>query len=138
SDEHAGAKAEGDAQEGGGDDVHAAEHDADWGDAGRSGSGGGEEEDGRPQLEASPVSLREHLMEQVRLTCAAPRDCALVELIVDALDDNGYLEESLDDIHARLPQEIEVEFDELRTALSMVQSLDPAGVGARSAAECLA
>ena len=43
--------------------------DADWGDAGRSGSGGGEDEDGRPQLEASPVTLREHLMEQVRLTC---------------------------------------------------------------------
>jgi RNA polymerase sigma-54 factor len=68
----------------------------------------------------------------------AQRDCALVELIVDALDDNGYLEESLDDIHARLPAELEIEFDELRTALSLVQSMDPAGVGARSAAECLA
>jgi RNA polymerase sigma-54 factor len=117
-----------------------ADHEMDWGDAGRSGSGsgGGEEEDGRPQLEASPVSLREHLMEQVRLTCCAARDCALVELVVDALDDNGYLEESLDDIHARLPAELEIEFDELRTALSLVQSMDPPGVGARSAAECLA
>src|SRR6476661_532125 len=47
------------------------EHDMDWGEPGRSGSGG-EEEDGRPQLEASPVSLREHLMEQVRLTCMSP------------------------------------------------------------------
>src|ERR1051325_3481236 len=77
-------------------------------------------------------------MEQVRMTCIAPRDCALVELVVDALDDNGYLEEALDDIHARLPDELEIEFDELRTALALVQSLDPAGVGARSAAECLA
>src|SRR3569623_73072 len=76
--------------------------------------GGGEDEDGRPQREASPVTLREHLMDQVRLTCLAPRDCALVELIVDALDDNGYLEESLDEIHARLPAELEIEFDELR------------------------
>lgn len=121
----------------GGEDVSAAEPDADWGEGGRSGSGG-EDEDGRPQLEASPVTLREHLMEQVRLTCIAARDCALVELIVDALDDNGYLEESLDEIHARLPEELEIEFDELRTALSLVQSMDPAGVGARSAAECLA
>jgi RNA polymerase sigma-54 factor len=122
----------------GGDEVSAADHEADWGEGGRSGSGGAEDEDGRPQLEASPVTLREHLMEQVRLTCVAQRDCALVELIVDALDDNGYLEESLDDIHARLPAELEIDFDELRTALSLVQSMDPAGVGARSAAECLA
>jgi RNA polymerase sigma-54 factor len=114
------------------------EQEMDWGEAGRSGSGGGEEEDGRPQLEASPVSLREHLMEQVRMTCISPRDCALVEIVVDALDDNGYLEESLDDMHARMPAELEIEFDELRTALSLVQSMDPPGVGARSAAECLA
>ncbi len=109
----------------------------DWGEYGRSGSGG-EDEDGRPQLEASPVTLREHLMEQVRMTCCAARDCALVELVVDALDDNGYLEEPLEDIHARLPEELEIEFEELRTALAMVQSMDPPGVGARSAAECLA
>jgi RNA polymerase sigma-54 factor len=112
---------------------------ADWGEAGTgSGSGGGEDEDGRPQLEAAGVTLREHLMEQVRLTCLSPRDCALAELIVDALDDNGYLEEALDEIHARLPEELEVEIEELRTALALVQSLDPVGVGARSAAECLA
>jgi RNA polymerase sigma-54 factor len=119
-------------------EANGGEQEMDWGDAGRSGSGGGEEEDGRPQLEASPVSLREHLMEQVRMTCLSPRDCALVEIVVDALDDNGYLEESLDDMHARMPAELEIDFDELRTALSLVQSMDPPGVGARSAAECLA
>ncbi|MCS0628946.1 RNA polymerase factor sigma-54 [Telluria mixta] len=127
-----GGDAGGDSGEGGG------EGGEDWGEYGRSGSGGGEEEDGRPQLEASPVTLREHLMEQVRMTCCAARDCALVELVVDALDDNGYLEEPLEDIHARLPEELEIEFEELRTALALVQSMDPPGVGARSAAECLA
>ena len=127
-----GGESGGDSGEGGG------EGGEDWGEYGRSGSGGGEDEDGRPQLEASPVTLREHLMEQVRLTCCAARDCALVELVVDALDDNGYLEEPLEDIHARLPEELEIEFEELRTALAMVQSMDPPGVGARSAAECLA
>lgn len=132
----------GNADNGGGD---GAEGDAggdgdagDWGEGGRGSGSGGEDEDGRPQLEASPVTLREHLMEQVRLTCCAARDCALVELVVDALDDNGYLEEPLDEIHARLPAELEIEFEELRTALALVQSMDPPGVGARSAAECLA
>ncbi|MGJ7915987.1 RNA polymerase factor sigma-54 [Massilia sp. LXY-6] len=130
-----GGEAEG--SDGDNGDSGGAEREMDWGEPGRSGSGG-EEEDGRPQLEASPVSLREHLMEQVRLTCISPRDCALVEIVVDTLDDNGYLEESLDELHARLPAELEIEFDEVRTALSLVQSMDPPGVGARSAAECLA
>lgn len=130
-----GGEAEGNDRDSG--DAGGAEREMDWGEAGRSGSGG-EEEDGRPQLEASPVSLREHLMEQVRLSCSSPRDCALVELVVDTLDDNGYLEETLDELHARLPAELDIEFDELRTALSLVQSMDPPGVGARSAAECLA
>jgi len=139
----AGGAENGDGQgEGGGDgaDAPAGEGDADWGSLGSgSGSGSsGEDDDGRPQLEASPVTLREHLMEQVRMTTVVARDRVLVELVVDALDDNGYLEEPLDDIHARLPAELEIEFEELRTALALVQSLDPAGVGARSAAECLA
>jgi RNA polymerase sigma-54 factor len=128
-----GADAGGDGAEGGG-----SEGGEDWGEFGRSSGSGGEDEDGRPQLEASPVTLREHLMEQVRMTCCAARDCALVELVVDALDDNGYLEEPLEDIHARLPAELEIEFEELRMALALVQSMDPPGVGARSAAECLA
>jgi RNA polymerase sigma-54 factor len=130
----AGGDAGGDSgAEGGGDGDS-----ADWGEGSRSGSSGSDDEDGRPQLEASPVTLREHLMEQVRMTCCAARDCALVELVVDALDDNGYLEEPLEDIHARMPEELEIEFEELRTALALVQSMDPPGVGARSAAECLA
>ena len=111
--------------------------DSDWGEGGRA-SGNGEDEDGRPQLEAGGVTLREHLSEQVRVTNLNPRDRALAELVIDAIDDNGYLEEQLDEIHARLPQELEVEMDELRCALALVQSLDPVGVGARSAAECLA
>jgi len=131
--------ANGEANEAGGEGGESGgEGGEDWGEYGRSSGSGGEDEDGRPQLEASPVTLREHLMEQVRMTCCAARDCALVELVVDALDDNGYLEEPLEDIHARLPEELEIEFDELRTALSLVQSMDPPGVGARSAAECLA
>ncbi|MGZ3181877.1 MAG: RNA polymerase factor sigma-54 [Telluria sp.] len=108
----------------------------DWGEGARTRNG--EEEDGRPQLEASPVTLREHLLEQMRVTVHAPRDRALVELVIDALDENGYLEEPLEDIHARLPAELDVDPDELHCALTMVQSFEPAGVGARNASECLA
>ncbi len=134
-----GAPANAEAPEGldGGAEHEHGEADADWGDTGRA-SGNGEDEDGRPQLEASGVTLREHLSEQVRVTNLSLRDRALAELVIDAIDDNGYLEEQLDEIHARLPEELEVEMDELRCALALIQSLDPVGVGARSAAECLA
>ena len=111
-------------------------NDDDWGEAARNKNS--DDEDSRPQLEASAISLRDHLMEQMRLAVLEPRDRALVELMVDALDDNGYLTESLDDILERMPAELELDLDELKTALSLLQSFDPVGVGARSAAECLA
>jgi RNA polymerase sigma-54 factor len=97
-----------------------------------------EDDDARPQLEAHESTLREHLLEQLAVTVDNRRDRALVELLIDALDDNGYLEESLDSIHARLPEELEIELDEMMVALKLLQSFDPAGVGARHASECLA
>jgi RNA polymerase sigma-54 factor len=110
--------------------------DADW--SANAGSKSADDEDSRPQLEASGCTLREHLLEQMRVTVQEPRDRALMELIIDALDDNGYLEEALEEIHERLPPELEIELDELRCALVLLQSFDPPGVAARSAAECLA
>jgi RNA polymerase sigma-54 factor len=101
-------------------------------------SKGPEDDDARPQLEAHQVTLREHLLEQVHVSLCCPRDRALVELVIDALDNNGYLEEPLEEIHERLPPELEIDFDELTIALKLVQSFDPAGVGARTASECLA
>jgi RNA polymerase sigma-54 factor len=97
-----------------------------------------EDDDARPQLEAHETTLREHLLDQVGVTVRNTRDRALVELMIDALNDNGYLEESLEEIHTRLPAELEIELDELSIALKLLQSLDPAGVGARNASECLA
>ena len=133
------APAEGEGAEGGA--VDGDRPDNEWSEGSGTSSGSSsssDDEDGRPQLEACAITLREHLMEQVRETLLSTRDRALAELVIDALDDNGYLEEPLDDIHARLPKELEVDLDELRCALAMVQSMDPVGVGARSAAECLA
>jgi len=133
-----GAKPEGEGFGDGADGERGeADSDSDWGGEG-GGARSGDDEDGRPQLEADGITLREHLAEQIRLTGCSARDRALSELVIDALDDNGYLEEPLDEIHARLPSELEIEMDELRCALALVQSLDPVGVGARSAAECLA
>ncbi|MEO7579560.1 MAG: RNA polymerase factor sigma-54, partial [Massilia sp.] len=135
--QEAAPAAEGEGGDGGeGDAPPGAEGDTDWGEASRGKSS--DDEDSRPQLEGAAISLREHLMEQARVTGLGMRDRALVELIVDALDDNGYLTETLEEICERMPPELELELDEFKTALALLQSFDPAGVGARNAAECLA
>ncbi|MBI1892264.1 MAG: RNA polymerase factor sigma-54 [Burkholderiales bacterium] len=127
------------AYEGTGDSGEANGSDSDWSfdDVARTAKVP-EDDDARPQLEAHQVTLREHLLEQMRLTVQEHRDRALVELIIDALDNNGYLEEPLEEIHARLPEELGIEMEELSIALKLVQSFEPAGVGARDATECLA
>ncbi|MES2151651.1 MAG: RNA polymerase factor sigma-54 [Pseudomonadota bacterium] len=134
----AAAEGEGEAFEAGAeaDSTSGNDSDGEWGEVGRA--KGSDDEDSRPQLEASATTLREHLMEQMRVTLIEARDRALVELIVDALDDNGYLTESLEEIFERMPPELEIDADELKTALSLLQSFDPVGVGARNASECLA
>lgn len=119
------------------DSVSANEEEWSFNDA-PSGSANADEDEGRPQLEAAHISLREYLLEQMRLTLREPRDRALVELIIDTLDDNGYLSETLEEIHAGLPLELLIDEEELLFALKMLQSFDPPGVGARNLSECLA
>lgn len=82
-------------------------------------------------------TLQQHLLEQLRLTHATIRDRGLVELLIGELDDNGYLTISFDELTSFLPQELDVERNEWQTAISLLQSFDPAGIGARSVSECL-
>jgi RNA polymerase sigma-54 factor len=113
--------------------------DADWYlETGASGSGrdDGDESD-YPQLAAESPSLRDHLLQQLSLTPLPVRDRRLVAMLIDALDDYGYLTQPLDEIAAMLPAELGVEAADLAIALKHLQNLDPTGVGARSPAECL-
>src|SRR5690606_27513610 len=75
---------------------------------------------GRP--EASPEqTLGQHLLAQLHLTRASERDRALVSVLIDELDENGYLTLPLDVIAASLPSELDIELDEWRTALCLLQ-----------------
>ncbi|QFY76331.1 RNA polymerase sigma-54 factor [Alcaligenes faecalis] len=81
--------------------------------------------------------LAAYLSEQLGLLRLSDRDRALAQLLIDELDDNGYLPVSLEEVLACLPEELDIDESDLRCALAQVQSLDPAGVGARDLAECL-
>lgn len=104
--------------------------------SGRAGNGNADDEATRPEA-ALAETLQDHLLEQLRLTRAQPRDCALVTVLIGELDENGYLPVPLQDILTTFPPELVVEMDELQAALRLLQSFDPPGVGATSLSECL-
>lgn len=85
----------------------------------------------------SGESLREHLLWQLQLGSLGTRELAIATLIVDAINDDGYLADSLDDICAALAPELVVDRMEVEAALRHVQACDPVGVGARSVGECI-
>ena len=92
----------------------------------------------RPEIaDTSGESLREHLLWQLEMEHFSPREVAIGHALVDGLNEDGYLTESLDSIHATLPAEASFSLDEVETTLARIQTLDPAGVGARNLAECI-
>jgi len=114
--------------------------DMNWGDEGGGGHTAEGDEDGQdyPQQAAESTTLRQHLIWQLNLTQLSNRDNKLVSLLIDALDEDGYLTQSLDELAGLLPDELEVEPIELQIALKHLQNFDPPGVGARNLSECLA
>lgn len=86
---------------------------------------------------AEPISLQNHLAWQLGLTQLSERDKHMVEVLIESLNEDGYLTQSLDELADILPPELEVDPIELHTALLHLQNFDPPGVGARNLAECL-
>jgi len=83
------------------------------------------------------AGLRAHLHSQLNVLQLPERDLMLAKAIVESLDDDGYLRTPLIDLLADTGLEPPPDEQELQVALRRVQSLEPAGVGARSVAECL-
>ncbi|MDQ6916507.1 MAG: RNA polymerase factor sigma-54 [Pseudomonadota bacterium] len=108
----------------------------DWGSA----SSDDDEENFSPQQVATS-SLRDHLNAQLALCNLPLRDRQIVAALIDALDEDGYLQTSLEELVELFPEDLGLEVDELSDELSIalrrLQNMEPAGVGARDAAECL-
>lgn len=94
-------------------------------------------EDERPSYEqtlSSPVGLADHVSWQLRLTSTSDVEKAVGEIIIGNIDEDGYLRDvTLDEVAAAAGTSLDV----ARKVLSMVQDLDPPGVGARDLRECL-
>ncbi len=110
----------------------------DWfSESGRSSSPRDEEDGDYPQIAAELPTLREHLLSQLRLVNLSPRDHDLVALLIEALSEDGYLSQPMEEIMELLPPELDIEPEELSIALRHLQNMEPTGVGARTPAECI-
>ena len=128
------------AADGGGEDFDgratAQDLDIDWSSGSRGNASG--DDDAEPLAwAAATTTLHEHLRRQLSETRVSARDRALIEFLIEAVDDNGYLDTTIEELMAMLPAAAGIEPEEVTTALRLLQSFDPPGVGARSAAECL-
>ncbi|MDO5686620.1 MAG: RNA polymerase factor sigma-54 [Neisseria sp.] len=86
---------------------------------------------------AAEPDFYDYLHAQVCEMTDDPRQAQLLHILIESLNEHGYLSESLDDIIEHAPLEWHLQQDELAAALKTLQGFDPAGVGAADIRESL-
>ncbi len=88
-------------------------------------------------LSEKPLSLQHYLLWQMELAPFSEEDKLIATILIDAINEDGFLNCSLDEIMNTLQPELQVEKDEILAVLHRIQHFDPIGCGARDLAECL-
>ncbi|MBX2855911.1 MAG: RNA polymerase factor sigma-54 [Rhodobacteraceae bacterium] len=105
-----------------------------WANVGKGGSSRFEDgEFGLDGISAEAPTLREHLLRQLGETRSAPTARAIALVLIEQLDEAGYLRGDL----AQTAERLGASADQMASAVTLLQSFDPTGVGARDLAECL-
>lgn len=125
-------------------DVSACERmdaDIEWSSA-DSWSGGASPADDGESFEArceAPVTgdIRVQAAAQLELVLRTDREARIAAALLEAIDDNGYLETGLDQVQSLLGPAFDASLDELEAVLVTVQGVEPSGFGARDLRECL-
>ncbi len=82
---------------------------------------------------SAQTSLKEHLLLQLHLSVFNQSSKRIGEFIIESIDKNGYLNNSIEDIAKQLDKHV----SEVEKTLQIIQTFDPAGVAARDLKECL-
>mgnify|MGYP001252257529 CR=1 FL=1 len=82
-------------------------------------------------------SLQDHLLWQLNVTPMSDTDRLVAMSLIDSINAQGYLEDSLEEILAGLDPDLGIELDEVAVVLHRIQQFEPAGIGARNLQECL-
>ena len=89
------------------------------------------------QLPSSHQSLHEYLMWQINLSSMSQQDQFIAYNIIDYINDDGFLTETIEDLFILLKKNLETTFQEIFAVLHKIQHLDPIGIGATSLKNCL-
>jgi RNA polymerase sigma-54 factor len=114
--------------------------DTDWGESqitGQSDTPWSGDDHSQDFSDTSGETLQEHLTWQLEMSRLSERDMRIGAAIIDAINDDGYVIEPLDEIARNLQPEMIASVEEVERVLQQVQAMDPAGVGARSVSECI-
>jgi RNA polymerase sigma-54 factor len=91
------------------------------------------EKDWIEQIADKPFSLEDHLLSQLKITNLSAEQLSVIRHLIQNLDENGYFLGDLDEIALKL----RVPVDLVEDCLAVIQTLEPAGIGARNLQECL-
>lgn len=83
---------------------------------------------------SKPETLRDHLIEQLHVTFSDPKDQMIGVLLIDQLDETGYLRKTPDELSEQLGCSVE----RIENLLAKLKQFDPTGIFARNLEECLA
>lgn len=118
--------------------LHDAPEGLEWLRAARGSGAGSLDDDAVQRLPAGESSdMRQRLLAQFELECHAGRELALAALILDHVDDSGYLEIPFDELAARARAAHQAEAGELERVRQKLMRCEPVGIGARDLRECL-
>ena len=110
------------------------------------GQSSGDDDDFERQNRADAgITLEDHLRTQLSSLRLSAEDAAAVQVLIESLNEDGYLADTLEEIAERLAEVLGIEDEEerdelkdrLQCGLNFLQSMEPTGVGARSLGECL-
>ncbi len=91
------------------------------------------EKDWIEQIADKPFSLEEHLISQLKITHLTTEQMKVIRHLIKNLDENGYFVGDLTEISLKL----QVDHEIVEDSLAIIQTLEPAGIGARDLQECL-
>ncbi len=126
--------------------------DTQWEDWGYVSQGGGSKPDENNQFEyqgETSESLRDQLVWQVNMTKLSETDRGIAMILIDSIDDSGFMKANISDVvemlqdnsealeDTPLDEESAIQEEEVEAVLHFIQSFEPAGIAARSLQECL-
>jgi RNA polymerase sigma-54 factor len=85
------------------------------------------------QIASKSTSIEEQLMSQLNINAFSLKQLEVIRYLIHTMDGNGYITETLDQIAEKLKLSVELVED----CLIAIQTLEPAGIGARNLQECL-